>query len=336
MHYRSVYDLNAAIARNAHRLPNDIDLVVGIPRSGLLAANLLSLLTNLPLADLDGYLERRITSAGKTKNQAGLQTDFAQIRKVLILDDSANSGTAMLEARKRLEEASFGHTFVYAVVYGVRPDHEYCDLIFEVLPQPRVFQWNLMHHVVLEEACVDIDGVLCHDPSEDENDDGERYLDFLLSVSPLYRPTRRIGTLVTSRLEKYREQTEMWLATQGVKYDKLVMLDLPNKAERQRLAAHGSFKASYYKSSNAPLFIESELNQARHIAHASRKPVLCLETHTLIDAADVLDGVEVVGRNNKAAIYRPPLTKRVKKALKASIGDAHYDRLKRLRSRLSL
>jgi uncharacterized HAD superfamily protein len=114
------------------------------------------------------------------------------------------------------------------------------------------------------------------------------------------------------------------------------MLNLPNKAERQRLAAHGSFKASYYKSSKAPLFIESELDQARHIAQASGKPVLCLETHTLIEAGDMPDGVGVVARNNKAAIYKTPLVKRAKKALKASIGDAHYERLKRLRSRISL
>ena len=38
MHYRSISDMNDAIVRNLHRLPRDIDLVVGVPRSGILAA----------------------------------------------------------------------------------------------------------------------------------------------------------------------------------------------------------------------------------------------------------------------------------------------------------
>ena len=52
MHYRSISDMNDAIVRNLHRLPRDIDLVVGVPRSGILAATLLSLTANIPMADL--------------------------------------------------------------------------------------------------------------------------------------------------------------------------------------------------------------------------------------------------------------------------------------------
>ncbi|RUU06821.1 phosphoribosyltransferase, partial [Mesorhizobium sp. M7A.T.Ca.TU.009.01.3.2] len=37
MHYRSISDMNDAIVRGLHRLPRDIDLVVGVPRSGVLA-----------------------------------------------------------------------------------------------------------------------------------------------------------------------------------------------------------------------------------------------------------------------------------------------------------
>lgn len=330
MHYRSLFDLNATIAANAHRLPRDIDLVVGIPRSGLLAANLLSLLTNLPLADLDGYLEERLTSAGKTKPQDKLRP-FADIRKVLILDDSINTGGAMVEARQRIAAAGFGHQYVFASVYGARPTYDCCDLIFAVLPQPRIFQWNLMHHNFLEKACVDIDGVLCKDPTHEENDDGERYLEFLLMAPPLHLPTKKIKSLVTSRLEKYREPTETWLRRQGILYDELIMLDLPSKEERQRAGAHGSFKADYYRGSDAVLFIESELPQARQIARLSRKPVLCLETHTLIDAATADSAITVVGQNVAAAPYRPPFSRRMKELLRSSIGQSGYDALKRLR-----
>ena len=39
-HYKSFSDLNSAIIRNLHKFPHDIDIVVGIPRSGMLPANL--------------------------------------------------------------------------------------------------------------------------------------------------------------------------------------------------------------------------------------------------------------------------------------------------------
>ena len=48
---------------------------------------------------------------------------------------------------------------------------------------------------------MDIDGVLCADPTPEENDDGEKYRHFLLNAPPLFIPKVTIGTLVTSRLE---------------------------------------------------------------------------------------------------------------------------------------
>ena len=52
MNYRSVSDLNEVILRNIHIIPRDIDLVVGVPRSGMMPANLLSLYLNLPYTDI--------------------------------------------------------------------------------------------------------------------------------------------------------------------------------------------------------------------------------------------------------------------------------------------
>lgn len=330
MHYRSIFDLQTSIAKGIHLMPADLDLIVGVPRSGLLAANMMSLITNLPLADLDGYLEGRLASVGKTKPHARLDTTFADVRKVLILDDSVNVGEAMAKARARVAAAGHGHEVVYAAVYGQRPEHEHVDIVFEVLPQPRVFQWNLMHHNFIERACVDIDGVLCRDPTEHENDDGANYIEFLLNASPLHLSTRTIKTLVTSRLEKYRAETEDWLAQHEVRYETLVMLDLPSKQARQEARAHGSFKADHYRNSDAILFIESELGQAREIAQRSGKPVICLETHTLFDRTNAFDDrLAVLPVNRHAAAYRPPLARRVKSVVRSTIGSKTYEALKR-------
>src|SRR5262245_61017528 len=60
MHYRSVANLNEAVVRNLHALPRDVDVVVGIPRSGLLAGTMLALAMNVPLADVEGFVAGRL------------------------------------------------------------------------------------------------------------------------------------------------------------------------------------------------------------------------------------------------------------------------------------
>ena len=282
MNYRSLADLNDAIITNLHRLPRDIDLVVGVPRSGLLAANLLSLVSNIPLTDLDSFLEGRVYSSGtSTKRSQRLDRGLTEMRRILVLDDSVKSGDAMRRARARIAEAGIEGEILYAAVYGLETTHPDVDVIFEKVPNPRIFQWNFMHHIVLEQACVDIDGVLCLDPTKQENDDGEAYRRFLNEAVPLHTTSRKIGWLVTSRLEKYRDLTEGWLKQQGIEYGQLIMLDLPTAEERRRQGVHGSFKANFYRDAESTLFIESEERQAEVIARLSGKPVLCVETHQI-------------------------------------------------------
>ena len=67
INYRSVADLERAVLRAGHRLPEGLDLVVGLPRSGLLAAALVALQRNLRFTDLDGYLSDRVFASGRTK-----------------------------------------------------------------------------------------------------------------------------------------------------------------------------------------------------------------------------------------------------------------------------
>ena len=281
MYYRSIADLQSAITANLHRLPRDLDLVVGVPRSGLLAANLFGLAANLPVTDLDGFVAGRMFSSGSTKSRPAVRSIF-EARRVLVLDDSINTGTAMREARAKVTAAGSTAKMMFAAVYGLPRGHVEVDCVFEDVPQPRLFEWNVMHHVLLERSCVDLDGVICADPTSEENDDGPAYQRFLRSARLLQRPSRRIRWIVTSRLEKYRASTQAWLARNGIRYDKLIMLDLPSKKERQRLSAHADFKAAFYRASDAVLFIESEGVQAATIAQASGKPVLCTETQKMI------------------------------------------------------
>ena len=57
MHFRSYADLTDLVRRNIHTLPGDIDLVVHVPRSGIIPAAQIALHRNLPIVSLDDYLQ---------------------------------------------------------------------------------------------------------------------------------------------------------------------------------------------------------------------------------------------------------------------------------------
>jgi len=306
MNYRSIADLNKAIKSWIPELPSELDLIVGIPRSGLLAASLLSLYLDLPLTDVDGLCEGRILAVGRRYGGERISDLWQRKLKVLVVDDSINSGTEMRKVKARIEKAGLPHEIYYAAVYASPEGHRYVDYWYEIVDTPRVFEWNVMHHHILLNSCVDIDGVLCRDPKPDENDDGERYLKFLTTVKPLIVPTKPIGWLVTCRLEKYRKVTEEWLQRYGIQYNQLIMMDLPDKETRIALGAHAEFKAQVYKAVDAVLFIESSYSQAQVIARLAGKPVLCIETGQMINPNFVF-GTYTRGRKFAAEAISDPL-----------------------------
>lgn len=278
MNYRSFSDLNQLLTKQLDKIPLSVDLIVGVPRSGLLAANLLALKLNLPLADVTGLREGRLLQSG----QRGNKFQIENVQHALVIDDSVYSGASINNAKRQIETAKLPFCIDYASVYIAPGAQEHVDIFWEECPLPRVFEWNLMHHTVIENACVDIDGVLCRDPVASENDDGERYIHFLRTVPPLVVPTGLIKTLVTCRLEKYRKVTEEWLASVGVRYGELIMLDMPDGESRKRWGKHGEYKGEVYRRSDACLFIESSVSQAFKIADISTKPVFAVDENKMI------------------------------------------------------
>lgn len=278
MNYRTLSDLNRVILKRLSILPRDFDLIVGIPRSGMFPANLLALYLNRPIADLGSFINGHIYQTG----ERGRFIDIKHFRKILVVDDSIASGSAMIRSKEQLKPFEKDFEIKYSAIYVI-PGKEYLvDYAFDIVPLPRYFQWNILNHTILQKACFDIDGVLCVDPTPEQNDDGERYIDFLLHAPPLYIPGVKIGTLVTSRLEKYRKETETWLAKNGVQYEKLVMLDLPDMQARQRANCHATHKAAEYKDHSYALFVESSPRQAAEINRITGKPVLCTENFEMV------------------------------------------------------
>lgn len=289
MNYRSTADLARIIALNVHRIPKNVDVIVGIPRSGLLAANLIALALNKPVADVEGLCEGRFLATGGYRIPPGERERFtpAGCKVALVVDDSIASGRSMQRAREKLQAAGLPYRFLYCAAFVTRQTRALVDLYFEVCPMPRMFEWNFIHHPYLAESCVDLDGVLCVDPAREDNDDAARYADFVRSAQPKFLPTARIGCIVTCRLERYRRETEAWLGLHDVKYDQLVMLDLPDAQTRRRLGIHGRYKADVFRRSPARVFLESERRQAMEIAYLSGKYALCVDTQEMF-APDLL------------------------------------------------
>jgi uncharacterized HAD superfamily protein/hypoxanthine phosphoribosyltransferase len=278
MNYRGISDLNNIILKQLSILPRDIDLIVGIPRSGMLPANLLALYLNKPYTDIDSFMNGHIYKAG-ARGQFIRSTEYT---KILVVDDSVASGSALNECRERLRHLEDRFVIEYCGIYVAPGKERSVDYYFEVVSLPRYFQWNIFNHTSLEKACFDIDGVLCVDPRPEENDDGDRYKQFLLTAAPLFLPGARIGTLVTSRLEKYRYETETWLRENGVSYDRLIMLDLPDMAARQQTNSHAIHKAKAYASGPHTLFVESDPGQAAEINRQTKKPVFCTDRFEMV------------------------------------------------------
>jgi len=284
--YRTVEQVNRAVVQLLPTLPHDLDIVVAIPRSGLIPATLLALHRNLPLTDVNGLIESRLLQGGDRHADVNPFSLDRSLR-VLVVDDSVLRGRAIQRAKSTISAAKLPHDVRYAAVYVSEEGKSLVDHYSEVIQGTRIFEWNLMHSYLMPTACVDIDGVLCPDPTDEENDDGDRYLSFLANAPPRIIPKVRVGWLVTSRLERYRKETEAWLSRHGVEYGELVMSQWSTAVQRRAAGDHAVLKANTYRSTDARLFIESSERQAREIMRLTSKPVYCVETNALLTADDV-------------------------------------------------
>ncbi|MET0373106.1 MAG: phosphoribosyltransferase, partial [Rhizorhabdus sp.] len=146
MEYRSFADLAASIIRNSYRLPADIDLIVGIPRSGMLAANMIATHLNLPFVDLESYLAGLRPFVGRTVRETMRVDGSAAPDRVLVVDDSILSGTSMAQVRNRIASERPEADVTYCAVYATQDEHPEIDVWLEIVQHPRIFQWNLMRH----------------------------------------------------------------------------------------------------------------------------------------------------------------------------------------------
>lgn len=242
----------------------NFDLIIGIPRSGLLVASMISLKLGLPLSTPDEFLKGTIWLSE--------QMETKKINKILLVDDTVCSGGAMKNEVKKLKNYNIVRGALLATDKG---KHE-VDLYYKEMPGPIYGEWNLIHQKI-GLVGFDMDGVLCEECPVENDDDGEKYLEFLKTARRLYIPTYEIDVIITSRFEKYRKETEAWLEQNGVKYKKLVMWNIEHK-ENRRQDTSAKYKAGEILKNDIDYYVESSDVEARYMWDRTLIPIICVES----------------------------------------------------------
>lgn len=269
------------VRRNLWKIPQDVDLIVGVPRSGMIPALMIAELLNKRCATLDEFVAGREMSCGARQR---LMRDVApepqRTGRVLVIDDTVNKGGAMQRTRELLAGRQ---GIVFACVYARgRNARDMVDVWLEDIYNPDggwyLYEWNILHHNSRKtlQSMWDIDGLLCREPPRDR--DTAAYEAYLPVAVPMVIPTTTVGAFVTYRLEKYRGVTEQWLRRQGVTWNRLLMFDAPDRDARKRMQGASEYKAQAYREAAwARLFVESSWRQAERIHLLTGKAVYCYE-----------------------------------------------------------
>lgn len=273
INYTTYKQLHLDMVAFSSKLPWDLVGIIGIPRSGIVPAAILSEIRHLPLGNLTEFVKTGEFMAGGAR----MKDDMPKEGRVLVLDDSIYKGAEMKRAFKSWydnPEVLNKFTPVWAAVYKNPYFNDPGIITHTETHDRRFFEWNLMHHPSLPETMCDIDGVVCVDPPQD--DDGVIYQRYLNEAIPLHVPRVKVHSFVTMRLEKWRTETENWFKKYKVEYGELIMCPEATAADRRAIGGYGIFKGRHYRYSKANLFIESCTVQAEEIARVSGKPVICI------------------------------------------------------------
>jgi hypoxanthine phosphoribosyltransferase len=277
LNFRTISDLNIAIVNNLHEIRKlKIDLVVGIPRSGMLPATLIATHLQLPFTDIDSYNSNRWYVRHKKLTVA---TDRpATALRVLLVDDTINTGHAMRAAVNTLTN-SIDTVIKFAVFGSAKNNPEDIDFVCEDCPLPRAFQWNIWKHKSASNWATDMDGVMCRDPSKKENDKGPRLENFYKTADPKFLYTHPIKYVITSREERFRSITETWLHQHNIQYTRLIMK--PNGVPGGN-ESHAEYKANTIsKLNDIELYIESDPKQAKIMSNLINIPIWSIDDQRL-------------------------------------------------------
>ncbi len=288
------------------KIPPDTTAIAGVARSGLSVATMVSMYLHLPMVTIRQNLHD-VVQTGNGWRLGDQKHVVPKAEKVVIVDDTVMTGNSLRHLTPMVK-AQFAADVVTAAVYvnplaTTKPDIHAVDLGW-----PHLLEWNLFNSVLSPNMACDFDGILCYDCHPGQDDDGRAYIDFIRNAKPLYLPRKtEIPLIVTARIEKYREDTLLWLSRHGVKVKKLVMHPARTLAERRRddITAFKARVFDKWAQKHRPVppplaFIESDDWQAKLISQKSAgKMVICPGSAKVYGGKNAGDRPDKVGRKRK-------------------------------------
>ena len=247
--------------------PHNYDIIVGIPRSGLLVANLIAVKLGKPLTTPELLDKNRYWMSQRPKNSI-------EVKRILLVDDAIYLGDSVEKNRQLVASINSDFSVTTASLIVDDASKNMVDLYYKAIPFPNMFEWNIMHVKRGKLAC-DMDGVICEECSPAIDSDEEQYRNWIKNARPYLIPAFEIDIIISNRLEKYRAITEEWLAGHGVRYKELLLWDIESKDEREGKWAQN--KIAHVLKTAPDIVWESSLGQASDIWNATRIPTLCID-----------------------------------------------------------
>ncbi|OGD86669.1 hypothetical protein A2164_00195 [Candidatus Curtissbacteria bacterium RBG_13_35_7] len=267
--YVTLKDLYDWTADWLKEIPLDIDIIVAVPRSGLLVGTLISVLRSKPLTTPDLFIKNRYWKSKHMEDQT--------IKKVFLVDDSTTTGKTIIKNFNLLEKTYPAIKIIKGALIATRDSKPILDTYHKIIPHPRIFEWNIMHGKRFRLA-VDLDGVLCEECPPYVDSTESLYIKWISNAKPLRVPGFKIDAIVSNRLESYREVTEKWLEKNNIRYKKLYLWDIDSKFKRKNYAVN---KIEHLIKIKPNLYWESDIKQAKLIFEKTKIPTLSIKDNIL-------------------------------------------------------
>lgn len=277
MKYITINDLTETIKKNLWKIPNDVDVIIGIPRSGMLCASIIASYLNIPLIDVNSFVSGMNPWGGSRVHY--FDASHKKTNKVLVIDDTVFTGRAIKRAKKELEGIK-DVEFIYACVYLEGKGDDVIDFYLEDVrmytnnfSELVLYEWNIFqHHIgLMSSSLYDLDGVLCSNCEDIEN------------APALFTPRTKIGGIVTYRLLKDADKVKAWLEKNEIRYGNLFMVNADSWEEVEKNGTTPEkFKTyCYCRNFGYKLFVEGSDEQASAMSKMTKKPIFCVESNKI-------------------------------------------------------
>ena len=248
------------------------DLIIGIPRSGLMIASMIAVKLGKSLSTPDAYIKNMTWKSKNIPNNT--------VKKILLVDDSVALGNTLLNYHTLVKEFDEKVVVDRGALFIREHGMNKVDEFHGVIPEITMFQFALTHQK-LGSVGFDMDGVLCDDCTLEIVSDNVKYLDFLKNVKPKIIPIYKIDYIITSRIEKYRDLTEEWLKNNGVQYEKLIMWNTEDRSKESFCS--WEYKSNMIDKLNLDYFIESNSYEAEPIWELTGVPTIATDKMILFN-----------------------------------------------------